>query len=91
MVLADERFQFGGCARGEHVGLASGARSPAPVPPACDLVAVAPVQAEVGERASSWLRLPERARCTRVINFDGPVPVWRQIEAILRDRIADGT
>lgn len=27
----------------------------------------------------------------RVINFDGPVPIWRQIEAVLRERIADGT
>lgn len=26
-----------------------------------------------------------------MINFDGPVPLWRQIEAILRERIADGT
>ena len=27
----------------------------------------------------------------RVINFDGPVPIWRQIEAILRERVAAGT
>lgn len=26
-----------------------------------------------------------------MINFDGPVPLWRQIETILRDRISDGT
>jgi len=33
----------------------------------------------------------DQGTIARMINFDGPVPIWRQIEAILRERIADGT